>query len=330
MALLSGCAGRTVRERNSALYDGMGGSPAEFDQAQSSGPSASIEARKAAPAAIRPDAVQPGYLWEISNPTDKGINGKYRVDFDGKLRLAYGIVVDTNNLSESELKAKVAEAFRPFLKAADRTRVYLGQRKIWVDVRGLVNKPGKFLVDPDESLDAVLAQAGGVTPNSQAEYVQIQQKGGAAAVSLADYYDTGNSTLLPVLQGGTIFFVQRKNEVSAALASASHPIVQVYGEVKTPGELAYRSNADFLYYLTRAGGPTSVADLGKIEVIRWVDGKRKSEVYNWNESHELASLQPQDLVILHSNQPTLVERTLQSAAGLAAILSAIGILVIAF
>jgi protein involved in polysaccharide export with SLBB domain len=303
------------------------GSPADFDQTQ-----------KPAVPVVQVDRVQPGYLWEISSVEDKGINGKFRVDFDGKLRLAYGIVIDTNSgansapnsFSVEAMRQKIIDSFRPFLKSVDQIRVQLLQRKIWIDVRGLVNKPGKFLVSRDESLDSILAEAGGVTPNSQAEYVQIQQSGGARAISLSDYYDTGNSSLLPAFEGGAVFFVQRKNEVSAALAESSHPVIQILGEVKNPGEISYRPNGDFLYYLTRAGGPSSVADLERIELIRYVNGRRKSQVYDWEDAHQLANLRPEDLIIVHSDRPSRFERVVQIGAGFAAILSAIGILVIAF
>jgi protein involved in polysaccharide export with SLBB domain len=323
--LLSGCA--SSQSKLDAANHPLGmpqsssaeGSPADFDRLQNQ-----------TKAAVNPNTVQPGYLWEITSPSDQAINGKFRVDFNGKLQLAYGIVIDSTHLTDSEMRAKIIEAFKPYLKSPERTRVVLSQRKIWIDVRGLVNKPGRYLVESDESLDSILAQAGGVTANSQAEYIQIQQKSGPKALSLSDYYDTGNAALLPPFEGGAVFFVQRKNDISAALAASSHPVVQMFGEVRNPGEVAYRPNADFLYYLTQVGGPSSVADLEKVELIRWVNGKRQSVVFDWDESHQLTRLEPEDLIVIHSNQPTRFERTLQSGAAFAAILSAIGILVIAF
>jgi len=319
---LSGCATSQSRSID-ALADDSSGSPAEFDQTSKPGVNATRGSL------LRPDAVQPGYLWEISSLADKGINGKFRVDFDGKLRLAYGIVIDSDGLNDTQMRDKIVESFRPFLKSTGEIHVALVQKKLWIDVRGLVSKPGRFLVDPSSSLDEVLTQAGGIVPQSQAEYVQIQQKSGPMAVSLSDYYDSGNSDLIPPWEGGDILFVQRKSEVSAALASASHPVIEMMGEVKTPGEIPFKGQADFLYYLTRSGGPSSVADLSKIEVIRWVNGKRKSQVYDWDQSHEITRLEPNDIVVVHSNQPTKFERGLQSATGIAAILSAIGILIIA-
>jgi protein involved in polysaccharide export with SLBB domain len=323
MAVVSGCASSppvTSDSNDSSLEATPGdstGSPADHDQVATNHD------------AIQEHRVQPGYLYEISNINDNGLNGKYRVDFDGKLRLTYGVVIDTTNLDEADVRAKIIEAYRPFLKSADSIRVTVIQKKLWVDIRGLVNKAGRYLVEPDASLDEVLNSAGSIVQNSQAEYLKIQKKSGVVAVSLTEYYDTGNANGIPRWEGGEILFVQRKSEVSSSLITASHPVVQVLGEVKTPGEIAFRRDGDFLYYLTKAGGPSSVANLGKIEVIRWQDGKRKSTVYDWDQSRQLVQLESGDLIIVHATQQTPLERTIQSAAGVGAVLSAIGILIIA-
>jgi hypothetical protein len=296
------------------------GSPADFDRGGNKNASS-------------PNSVQPGYEYEVSSPSDGGINGKFRVEFEGKLRLAYNVVIDTTGLSESELRAKVINAYRPYLKNADSTRVVLAQRKLWVDIRGLVVKPGRYLIGADASLDEILNQAGSLQVNGQAEYVQVQLPNQndvpVPPISLKEYYDTGNSSLIPKWQGGSVLFVQRKNEVTNTLTSTSHPAIQIYGEVRNPGELTYRDDADFLYYLTKAGGPSPVADLTKIDVIRWVSGHRQNTRYNWEESHQLTHLEPNDLVVIQSNQLTPFEKAMQAAGGLGGILSAIGILIIA-
>ena len=274
-------------------------------------------------------AIQPGFLYEISEINDRGMGGKFRVDFDGKLRLSYNVVIDTEGLQESSLREKVIESFKPFLKSVNSIHVALTQRKIWLDLRGLVAKPGRYLADPEASLDEVLNMAGGIPANSQAEYLQIQKKDEAMAISLTDYYDTGNASRIPKLQGGEVLFVQRKNDLSTAMLSASHPVIEMLGEVKAPGEIPFRGDEDFLYYLTKSGGPSAVADLSKIEVIRLINGKRVSATYNWEQSHQITRLFPRDIVVIHATQQTPLERALQSGAAIGAILSAIGILIIA-
>jgi protein involved in polysaccharide export with SLBB domain len=275
-----------------------------------------------------PNVIQPGFEFELSHPTDKGMRGKFRVDADGKLRLPYGVVLDVTSLTPPELQERVASAYSSYLKHASDVTITLVQKKYWIDVRGLVNKPGHYLIEPKASIDEILSLAGGIIPNSQAEYVQIQQKDSTRAVRLSDYYDSGNSSLFPPWQGGDIIFVQRNNEISFADYGEKN-VIQVLGEVKSPGDVPYRPRADFLYYLGKTGGPAADANLGEIELIRWQNGHRKSASYDWAQSHSMAALQPGDMIIVHANQQTHFERTLQSASGIAGVLSAIAVLIIA-
>ena len=320
VVMMSGCASPPpVLNTQGPNLDQKGtGSPEEFDR-----DSAHLQAVPQA------NVVRPGYLYETSSMNDPGLGGKYRVDPDGKLRLSYGVVIDTQGIKEEELPKKIIDSYQPFLRSAQSIRVNLIQKKLWIDIRGLVNKAGKYLIEPDASLDEVLNAAGSLVANSQAEYVKIQSTSNTTLISLTDYYNTGNLNNLPKWQGGEIIFVQRKSEVSSSLLENSHPVVQLLGEVKTPGEIPYRKEGDFIYYLTKAGGPSAVANLSKVEIIRIDNGKRLSETYDWDQSKQIVHIVPGDVIIVHATQQTPLERTIQSGAGIAAILSAFGILIIA-
>ncbi len=332
MFFVSGCATAPSQEESGSTSDTPAaaqtgnpklntqaqGSPEEFDQNKPNGdPSQDA------------DRVRPGYLYEVSNLNDPGLNGKYRVDFDGKIKLPYGVVLDTTGLKEQDLKSKVIEAFKPFLKSAASTHLALNQKKLWVDIRGLVNKAGRYLIDPEASIDETLNQAGSLVQNSQAEYLKIQSPSGVTVFSLTDYYNNGNLNDLPHWQGGEILFVQRKSDISISLLNSSHPNVQVFGEVKTPGELPYRRDADLLYYIIKAGGPSTLAELSKIEIVRWENGKRMSQTYDWEQVKSVSHLEAGDLVMVHAIKQTKLERLIQSFSGIATVISGIAILIIA-
>ena len=315
--LLQACAAHTIPKDDPLV---IAGDPGQYSQ-----PGESKE--NSIPVAA-PGSIQPGYLYEISEINDRSMGGKFRVDFDGKLKLSYNVVIDTNGVQETELRGKIIDAYRPFLKSVDSIHVTLIQRKLWVDIRGLVQKPGRYLIDSSASLDEVLNAGGGITPNSQAEYLQIQKQDYVTALNLSEYYDTGNSKV-PAFQGGEILFVHRKNDVSASILGSAHPVIQMLGEVKIPGEVQYIPNEDFLYYVTKAGGPTASADYHEVEVIRMINGKRVSATYNWEQSRQITKLYPKDIVVIHANQQTPFERFIMSAAGLGAVISAIAVMIIA-
>ncbi len=315
LCLLSACAAHTIPKDDPLA---MAGDPNQNP----------VEVSKPIPVAP-PGSIQPGYLYEISQINDKSMGGRFRVDFDGKLRLPYNVVIDTSVLPETELRGKVVDAYRPFLKSVESIHVSLIQRKLWLDVRGLVTKAGRYLVDSTASFDEVLSLAGGIKPESKAEYLRIQKNEEGTSVDLAEYYETGNSSKIPAWQGGEILFIHRKGDLSEDLINTAHPVVQMLGEVKIPGEVPYKSGEDFLYYVTKAGGPSSVANYSEVEVIRMINGKRVSATYNWEQSRQLTKLFPKDIVVIHATQQTPIERFILSAAGIAAVISAIAVMIIA-
>ena len=56
--------------------------------------------------------------------------------------------------------------------------------------------------------------------------------------------------------------------VAVSVIQASGNTIYVLGEVKSPGELIMNPRLDVMQALSRAGGTTSFADLGKIIIIR--------------------------------------------------------------
>ena len=100
-------------------------------------------------------------------------------------------------------------------------------------------------------------------------------------------------------------------------------VLQVLGEVKNPGEYRYRRNADFYYYLAKAGGPTNSAALNQIEVVRGTTGNRSSVNYDLNEARSVPVLAPSDVVIVHADKPSSTERTIAVVSGITAILNTI-------
>ncbi len=51
--------------------------------------------------------VQPGFLFEIKNMEDRKLNGRFRVDFDGSLKLPYDVNIQTEDRRASEVKSKI-------------------------------------------------------------------------------------------------------------------------------------------------------------------------------------------------------------------------------
>lgn len=267
-----------------------------------------------------PGEVAPGYELGLSSLEDENLRGKFRVEFDGTLKLPYNVTIQTDGMTLDALRSEVNRDYAKFFKTAPDAKVSVIEQKYWIDVRGLVEKPGQFLVTSGASLDEALADAGGLQKNATARYVRIQQGDGAVTIKLSDYYAGSATDQLPKWQGGDIVFFQSDRD--AANTTDEDAYLQFLGEVRSPGEYRYVKDADIYYYLSKAGGPTDKADLDQIEVIRARNRPpRSSAMYELSDQKSYPEFRPGDIVILHADKQSTTERVVTTAAGIASILN---------
>ncbi|NLF24068.1 MAG: hypothetical protein GX589_00210 [Deltaproteobacteria bacterium] len=303
--------------------------PADFSVLNSNEPEVMAEdsvknTRAAAKRAT--DQIVPGYQIKLACQEDKKLNGKYRVAFNGTVKLPHNITLQAAGHTVGALQNKIIQAYRPFFRSTPDIKVTLSQRSFFVDVQGLVEKPGQYLIKESGSLDEVIAKAGGLQrdfANRQlkARYARITRNGTVTFINLADYY-SGSSADLEPWQGGESVFFQTDGGPETGGTTTSRA-VQMLGQVVTPGEYNFSPEADFFHYLSRAGGPTERADLERIEIVRIVNNEKRSVVFKLKEAKALPRLRPGDIVMIPPEQP----RTLIS--NFTSILSSISTAVIA-
>lgn len=266
--------------------------------------------------------IAPGFEIAISNLEDRALNGRYRVDFEGKVRLPYNVTLRAAGSSLAELKEAVNTAYQKYFRGSPNISVTILDRKYWVEVRGLVEKPGRFLVRRDTSIDEIIGAAGGMLKTATPKYVKIDQPGSSVTVKLADYYGGADQGKIPPWYGGDIISLLGELVAPEAEASGEDSYLQILGEVRNPGEYRYRRNADLYYYLAKAGGPTNTADLDTIEVVRGPAGERRSTTFELTPK-KVPPLAAGDLVIVHADKQTKTERTIAAVSGVTGILDTI-------
>ncbi len=80
--------------------------------------------------------------------------------------------------------------------------------------------------------------------------------------------------------------------------------VNIWGEVRNPGEFLVEDGADLISLISIAGGPTNYANLRKVKLIRNVDGKKtliKINIKKYTDSSEkieIPTLLPGDVIII--------------------------------
>jgi protein involved in polysaccharide export with SLBB domain len=133
-----------------------------------------------------------------------------------------------------------------------------------IKVFGEVNAPGSFSYKPDLNLVDMLMRSGGVTRYASIEQIRIISENNPSLFNLKSYLDSGDNTLLPILQPGATIFVPKQEEE----IKAGSNVVYVMGEVAIPGAYEGKPGASFMDILANAGGPTRFAESRQIRIIK--------------------------------------------------------------
>ncbi len=306
MAFFSACSSSPVKSGKEGAADATGVAP-QISQARGRGV----------------NEVAPGFEIAISSVEDQNLNGKYRIDFAGNLKLPYNTTVQTEGLTRDDLRARINDAYAKFFKTPPKLGVTVVEEKYWIDVRGLVEKPARFLVQQNTSMDEALSMAGGLSKSASVRYVRLQQGKESVTLKLADYYSGSGQDKLPSWRGGDILFFQSDRDYSEAPSDVEKAYIQMMGEVRVPGEYRFARKSDFYDYLVRAGGPTGQANLGNVELIRNTPEGRVSSVLDLANQKEISSLQSGDLLIVHPERPTAVERGVSLFGGIVGVINTV-------
>ena len=138
------------------------------------------------------------------------------------------------------------------------------QDRTSIKVFGEVNSPGSFSYKESQNLVDLLMRAGGVTRYAGVEMIRVITSGEPSLFNLKRYLDSGDESLLPMVEQGAIVFVPRQEEE----IKTGESMVYVMGEVAKPGAYESKEGATFMDILANAGGPTRFAESRQIRVIR--------------------------------------------------------------
>jgi protein involved in polysaccharide export with SLBB domain len=129
-----------------------------------------------------------------------------------------------------------------------------------VQIGGEVLNPGSYTLERrDETVQQMIARAGGITPYSSIANTQIYRNG--IRVGTTVFSDLDNAPKLLLLPGDSIFIPRNIS------------LVEVKGAVFNPQMLEYNSS-DFLSYISNAGGTTDRGNLKKA-YVQYANGINK-------------------------------------------------------
>jgi polysaccharide export outer membrane protein len=234
---------------------------------------------------VRSTAQQPEYLigpqdvLAVTVWDQLDLSGKFTVEADGTFTLprvgrlqAGGRTV---RAVEAELKRRLADGFFKNPQVSVVVGEYRSQR---IFVVGEVRQAGSYPISGGTTLVEALARAGSTTADAGREVLIVRAPPGRAASGPTLPDKAAESELLRIdlhaLQRGTAsqgVVLQDGDTVFVPRAE----MVYVFGQVRSPGAYAIRRETTIVQVLSLAGGVTERAAVGRLRVVRVVEGRKK-------------------------------------------------------
>ncbi|MGH7599562.1 MAG: SLBB domain-containing protein, partial [bacterium] len=201
----------------------------------------------------------------------------------------------------AEAKEKIREAVRKKYTAGEISVNLVSLRTFKVTVAGAVANPGAYTVSPVDRVDRVVYLANlAATPPAQAVEKNLEpapagfraaETKPAPAISLRNiklyrrnkdtldvdlvrFYSTGERRCNPFLRDGDVIFVPTEN-----LPGNS---VSILSGVRAPGVFEFHDGDSLSTLLRLALGPTTLADLEHVEVVRFLSSGRQAQTLTVN------------------------------------------------
>lgn len=204
----------------------------------------------------------PGFLINLQVIDGDDLNGVYRLDATGNVRLPFIGALALRGTTAAEAEALIAERLQQAaLFVHPQVLVTIVEyTEPSVTIVGEVNAPGKYPLLVEHPLVEVLALAGGLTPLAGNKIEVERPQAGGTQTFLIDYArDSSLATVAPIkIHPGDMLHVRRAG------------LVYVLGAVNRPGAYPMQEDGqlDVVQVLALASGTALQAYTGGVRVIR--------------------------------------------------------------
>lgn len=277
-----------------------------------------------------PNYVAPGYSFQISHPSDSKLSGVYRSDFNGNLKLPYDVEINVSNKTFQEVKDTVFRSYnRFFQKGAEGLSFSVSKKEVWIEVRGLVKKPGRYLIKPTDSLDLVVDAAGGVQGDISVDYfnANLKQQNYEYKVLLNKYFESSNSGDKIRWLGGDSIFISKLDTLQGK--SQEIPFVSVIGGVNKPGKVLYQKDASLFYFIEKSGGTIQGLGYDDCYIFRNTKEGVKKINFSFNRPETIPAIMPNDTIFMNTQVRTMTDIILERISHITSIISTAALLIIA-
>jgi protein involved in polysaccharide export with SLBB domain len=195
---------------------------------------------------------------------------------------------------EQHLKIEISKIFKNFNVTANIGRL----RSIQVVVVGNARYPGTYTISSLSTLVNAIFASGGPTPQGSLRHILVRRDG--ATITDFDFYDLlikGDKSKDVRLLPGDVLYIPHVG-----------PLVAMAGSVNSPAIYEAKENSTLDDLIEIAGGLSTVADISKITIDRFVNHEaRKTLEFPYDKESRALPLQDGDIVRVFSIVPRFEE-----------------------
>jgi len=211
--------------------------------------------------------VAPGDVLIIHVPQRPDLDRELVVRSNGSVSIPVIGQVDVAGLEPAEVEARLLQTFKRYYPSLTSVEVDVRQRsRDMIYVLGEVASPGRYRFDVSPNIWEAIREADGPTGEAELDRVRIirdiSRGGTTSVVDLARALESGSVEQLPKLEIGDTVIIPPSRERDIAGGA----VVSVFGAVLEPG--VYKLTNDLMSAILVAGGPTELAALRNIKIVR--------------------------------------------------------------
>ena len=196
------------------------------------------------------------------------LNRELVIEEGGAVTLPLIGEVTVAGLTIKEMEQKLLSALQDYYPSVNRIEITIREAVSQVIyITGQVGAPGKYNFHKAPNLWEAIREAGGAGQGASLESVRVvkdRTKGGRSTLyNVQQALETGSIEDLPDLEAGDTVIVSALAEVYTGSFG-----INVFGHVVAPGTYKLQGAQDLVTAILQAGGPTLVASLSKVNIIR--------------------------------------------------------------
>ncbi len=216
--------------------------------------------------------ISPGDRLNVNVVGEPDLTRVYIVDAEGDIVVPLVGKIGVKGQGPAMVREELAKRLTRFVRNPQVNVEFAERASITVGFTGMVGKAGPVTLKKGARLLDGLAQAQGVTPDADTQFVRLQRRGEAVARAM---------DLRKLLSGDATLNVELEDGDAVYVPPLPQHTIRVLGAVNKPGDLQRREQVTLLDAVLTTGGLTADADKRKVQVLR--KGSQTPEAVNLDD-----------------------------------------------